>query len=57
MTNRPPIKQGELNRLAAVAKRNNLTIEVEAEGVMIRMYPGSPGPTNSSTRRSNLSAP
>ncbi|MDX0199126.1 helix-turn-helix domain-containing protein [Sinorhizobium meliloti] len=54
MTNRPPIKQGELNRLAAVAKRNNLTIEVEAEGVMIRMYPGSPGPTNSSTAPEQL---
>ncbi|MDX0631832.1 DNA-binding protein [Sinorhizobium medicae] len=48
MTNRPPIKQAELNRLAAVAKRNNLTIEVEAEGVMIRMYPRSPAPAASS---------
>ncbi|ASP92749.1 helix-turn-helix domain-containing protein [Sinorhizobium meliloti] len=48
MKNRAPIKQAELNRLAAVAKRNNLTIEVEAEGVTIRMYPGSPAPTTSS---------
>lgn len=54
MTNRPPIKQAELNRLAAVAKRNNLTIEVEAEGVMIRMYPGSPAPATSSTAPQQL---
>lgn len=32
MTKRALIKQAELNRLAAVVKRNNITIEVEAEG-------------------------
>ncbi|MDK1493349.1 hypothetical protein QN219_25425 [Sinorhizobium sp. 7-81] len=42
MTKRAPIKQADLNRLAAVVKRNNITVEVEAEGYTIRMSPGSP---------------
>lgn len=41
MTGRALIKQAELNRLAAVAKRNNITIEVEAEGYKIRLHPNS----------------
>ncbi|PDT47427.1 hypothetical protein CO661_11825 [Sinorhizobium fredii] len=44
MTKRAPIKQADLNRLAAVAKRNNITIEVEAEGYTIRMHPNSAAP-------------
>lgn len=37
-----------VSTLSSIAKRNNLTIEVEAEGVMIRMYPRSPAPATSS---------
>lgn len=44
MTGRALIRQAELNRLAAVAKRNNITIEVEAEGYRIRLHPNSAAP-------------
>ncbi|MDX0329272.1 hypothetical protein GOC48_03715 [Sinorhizobium meliloti] len=47
MTKRAPIKQAELNRLAAVAKRNNITIEVEAEGYTIRLHPTLTEPSSS----------
>lgn len=46
MTKRALIKQAELNRLAAVVKRNNITIEVEAEGYTIRLHPSSVAPTS-----------
>ncbi|MDX1222354.1 hypothetical protein GOL85_11520 [Sinorhizobium medicae] len=41
MTAKALIKKSELMRLAAVAKRNNITIEVEAEGYKIRLHPNS----------------
>ncbi|UDU18796.1 hypothetical protein [Sinorhizobium meliloti] len=44
MTSRAIIKQAELNRLAAVAKRNNITIGVEAERYAIRLHPNSAAP-------------
>ncbi|QGJ73834.1 hypothetical protein [Sinorhizobium meliloti] len=44
MTKRTPIKQADLNRLAVVAKRNNITIEVEGEGYTIRLHPYSASP-------------
>jgi len=47
MTKRALIKQAELNRLATVVKRNNITIEVEAEGYTIRLHPSSIAPTSS----------
>lgn len=39
MTKRALIKQAEINRLAVVAKRNNITVEVEADGYTIRLNP------------------
>ncbi len=44
MTAKAFIKQAELNRLAAVAKRNNIIVEIEADGYKIRLYPGSVAP-------------
>lgn len=44
MTAKALIKQSELMRLAAVAKRNNITIEVEAEGYTIRLHANSAAP-------------
>lgn len=46
MTKRTTIKQADLNRLAVVAKRNNITIEVEAEGYTIRLHPNSAAPVD-----------
>ncbi|MDX0802510.1 hypothetical protein GOD37_26545 [Sinorhizobium medicae] len=46
MTKRTPIKQADLNRLAVVAKRNNITIEVEGEGYTIRLHPHAASPAN-----------
>ncbi len=39
MTTKAIIKQAELNRLAAVAKRHGMTIEIETEQYKLRMYP------------------
>lgn len=44
MTTKALIKKSELMRLAAVAKQNNITIEVEAEGYRIRLNPHSAAP-------------
>lgn len=42
MTAKALIKQAELQRLAAIAKRHNMTIEVETEHYKLRMYPTNP---------------
>ncbi len=40
MTARAAIKQSEMTRLAQVAKANEMTIEVEADGKVFRFIPG-----------------
>ncbi|WP_103452568.1 MULTISPECIES: hypothetical protein [Sinorhizobium] len=54
MTKRASIKQADLNRLAAVAKRNNITVEVEAEGYTIRLNPSPTTPTSGVSSDKNL---
>ncbi|WP_208179131.1 hypothetical protein [Sinorhizobium medicae] len=45
MTAKALIKQAELQRLAKVAKRHGITIEVETEHYKLRMYPGAASAT------------
>lgn len=40
MTKSAMVKQSDLNRLAHVAKANDMTIEVEIDGKVIRFIPG-----------------
>ncbi|WP_026613060.1 hypothetical protein [Ensifer aridi] len=42
MTAKALLKQAELQRLAKVAKRHGITIEVETEHYKLRMYPTEP---------------
>lgn len=44
MTAPAAIKQSDLNRLATVAKANEMTIEVEVDGKLYRFIPGIHAP-------------
>lgn len=53
MTAKAFIKQAELNRLAAVAKRHGITIEVETEHYKLRMYSNDPTDEETTTPEPN----
>ncbi len=53
MTAKAFIKQAELNRLAAVAKRHGITIEIETEQYKLRMYSTDPTDEGATTPEPN----
>lgn len=53
MTTKALIKQAELNRLAAVAKRHGITIEIETEHYKLRLYSTDPTDEEATTPEPN----